>query len=454
MKFITNLVDFARVNFGMGMTHGGKRDMWSIFGYPDTLGIADFRGKYQRGDIATRIVNAFPNACWSNIPSIIEDEDEQDLTDWEQSVEDLFKALDFWKHIRKLDVLVNLGSYAVLYLGFADGKKLSEPVIKGTELKYLKPLAEDVARIKTYVTDMQDKRFGMPLIYELTLRDKSTVEVHYSRVIHVAERTLDDESVGQSILAPIWNKLLDLEKVAGGCAEIFWLNARAGLSLECEADADLGDDADKEALKKEIEAYQHNLSRFIKTRGLKITPLTQKIDSPKDQFDIIVSLIAGATSMPKRILLGNEAGELASSQDENNWNNQIKDRQTNFCEPHILNRFVDYMIELGSLKPVSDIQKGYEWEWPSLVTLSEKDKAEIAAKKSGALAAYANSPTAEMIIPPQQFVEEILEMEFREDEVAKLIEEENRQIDLSMKTDENGDPVVKLPKPKTPNNGN
>jgi uncharacterized protein len=432
MKFINHLMDFTRSQLGMGLTHGGKRDTWQVFGYPDKVTIKEFRDKYKRGDIATRIVDAYPGACWSNIPSVIEDAKEQDITPWEKEVNDLFKSLDFWKHIRKLDKLVNLGKYAVLYMGFPDGKNLSEPVAKGLKPTYIRPLAEDVAMIESYQTDPANKRFGLPEMYNLTLKQNSKdsvqVLVHHSRVIHVAERTLDDDCEGQSILEHIWNKLIDLEKISGGSAEIFWLNARAGLSLEADVDADLGGDEEKEALKKEIDAYQHNLTRVIKTRGITIKPLNQDIKSPKDQFDICISIIAGATSIPKRILLGNEAGELASSQDENNWNNQIKDRRLNFCETHILNKFVNYMIELGILSKLEN----YSWEWPSLVSLSEKDKAEIGNKKSTSLVAYANSPEADMIIPPKQFVEEILGMEYREDEIAEMMKQEDREIDDSL----------------------
>lgn len=436
MNIITNLLDMARVSLGMGMTHNGQRDTWSIFGYPDTLAIKDFRDKYKRGDIATRIVDAYPNECWANKPLIVENEEEQDLTPWETTVNTLLDEIDFWQKVKKLDTLVNLGRYAVLYIGFADGKDLKESVSKGTKPIYVKPLAEDVAVIKTFVTDPQNKRFGLPETYELTLTDGTDLAneikriVHYSRVLHVAERTLDKEYLGQSVLEPIWNKLIDLEKVSGGSAEIFWLNARGGMSLEAEADADLGDKTDKENLKKEIEAYQHNLTRVMRTKGLTIKPIVQKVESPKDQFDICISLIAGTTAIPKRILLGNEAGELASSQDENNWNKQVKNRQINFCEPHIINKFIDYMIELKIIKEPA--LKKYTCEWPSLTNISAKDKAEIATKKASAIATYANSPTAETIIPPKQFVEDVLEMQYREDEIDKIIAEENAAIDRSL----------------------
>lgn len=435
MKFLNNLVDFTRSQLGMGLTHNGERDNWKIFGYPNKVGIKEFRDKYRRGDIATRIVDSYPNACWSNIPLIVEDKQEQDITPWEKDVNTLFTELDFWQHVRKLDKLVNLGKYAVLYIGFNDNKSLDQPVTKGAKPIFLKALAEDVAAIDTYVIDPLNKRFGLPEKYNITLKQnsKDSVQtlVHWSRVIHVAERTLDDECEGQSILESIWNKLIDLEKISGGSAEIFWLNARAGIALEADADVDLGDEEDKKALTKEIEAYQHNLTRIMRTRGITIKPLTQDIKSPKDQFDICVSLIAGSVSIPKRILLGTEAGELASSQDENNWNNQVKDRRVNFCEIHILDRFVDYMMELGIIKALSN-ENSYSWEWPSLVSISEKDKAEIGNKKTASLVAYANSPEADMIIPPKQFVEEMLEMEYREDEIAEMMKQEDKEIDESL----------------------
>jgi len=448
MKLFTNIIDFARQSFGMGLTHNGLRDTWAIFGYPDKLTIKDFRGKYERGDIATRIVDAYPNACWSNVPQAIEDEELEDLTTWEQEVNTLFKQLDFWKHIRKLDKLVNLGSYAVLYIGFADAKDPKEPVVKGAKPIFLKALPEDIAVVKTTVSDIQNKRFGLPETYEITLNNNNsnntgnTVIVHWSRVIHVAERTLDNESKGQGILHHIWNKLIDLDKIGGGSAEIFWLNARAGLSLECEADTDLGDEDDKKALKEEISNFQHGLNRFMRTKGITVKPIQMEVDSPMDQFKICISVIAGSTSIPQRILLGNEAGELASSQDENNWNNQIKDRRENFCEPYMLNPFISYMIELGCVKPLKD-GKEFSWEWPSLVTISEKDKAEIGSKKASSLVAYANSLAADTIVPPKQFVEDILCMEYREDEIQQMIDEENTAIDRSLEQQEPDNDVTK-----------
>jgi len=446
MNFITNLLDAARMSFGIGVTHNGARDTWSIFGYPDKVTIKDFRGKYNRGDLATRIVDAYPNACWSSPPLIVEDAQEQDRTDWETNVDTLLDNLNFWKNIRKLDKLVNLGKYAVLYIGFADGKDLKEPVTKGAKPIFLKPLAEDIAIIKTYVTDNQNKRFGLPETYELTLSVENDTKneikriVHWTRVIHVAERTLDNDYSGQSILEPIWNKMIDLEKVAGGSAEVWWLNSRGGLALEAEADADLGTTEDKEALKKEIDNYQHNLSRTMRTKGFTIKPINQKIDSPKDHFDIIISLISGTCAIPKRILLGNEAGELASSQDETNWNKQITDRQNNFCETEIIDKFIDYMIDLNVITTLPN-KKTYTWEWPPLSSVSPKDKAETASKLAGAIAAYANSPTAETVIPPKQFVEDVLEMEYREAEIDEIIAKENAEIDKSL--EEN--PIVKLP---------
>lgn len=41
---------------------GGKRDFYSALGYKDAVSTENFRFRYDRGDIAGRIVDAYPKA--------------------------------------------------------------------------------------------------------------------------------------------------------------------------------------------------------------------------------------------------------------------------------------------------------------------------------------------------------------------------------------------------------
>lgn len=409
----------------MGMQ--GKRDLYKIFGYKDNLCYDHFRFKNDRQDIAGRIVSAYPDACWAKPPELLENEDIDDETAFEKDFREKMKATNAWHYIHRLDRLVQMGRYATMLIGVADGQTdLTKPMGKG-DVVYMMPFSEGNTEIKTLETDPSNPRFGKPLIYEFTMgidetiEGKSTIEVHHSRVLHVAERTLDNDVYGASILEPIYNRLDDLEKVVGGSAETFWLNSRGGLKLVADKDVTI---ADPEKLKEAAEDYLNELSRMIRTKGVDVDAINHTVAAPDKHVSVILDLIAGAAGMPKRILIGSERGELASSQDESNWSNRVDERRASFCEPILLRRLLEIFSECGWM----EVPEDYKIKWPELNTLSEKEKSEIAKNKASAIATYSNAPEADHIIPPEQFVQEILDMEYRQDEIDEIMRQEEEEI--------------------------
>lgn len=434
-EFVSGLISTLRLGFRKGLTHLGKRDLYEIFGYPQNVTYELNYIKYQRGDIAARIVEAYPDACWSSPPILQNDKESSERNSWEQEVDELFDSISLFDNIRQADMLAQIGRYSILFIGYVDGQTdLTQPVTRASSVAYVKAFSEKTAKIKQKVADPTDPRFGLPEIYDIYVEDNKTIPVHYTRVIHILERNLDDSIYGCSILERIYNRLEDWEKVIGSSAEIWWLNSRGGFSLEADSDADLGSDDEKEELKKQVEAYQHNLTRMIRTKGLSVKPLVQEVDSPKDNVSVIISAISGATGIPQRILVGSERGELASSQDEKNWVKRIEERRIKFCEPVILNKIVDSFIAYGVLSKIDM----YEWEWSNLVNIDEKTRSETAKNKASAIATYANSPEADWIVSPRQFVEEVLGLEYKEDELAEIIAKEQKEMAESGLEDEEG----------------
>jgi hypothetical protein len=156
-----------------------------------------------------------------------------------------------------------------------------------------------------------------------------------------------------------------------------------------------------------------------------VKTLEFSIHDPDMHVSTILDLISGTTGIPKRILVGSERGELASSQDENNWVSRVIERRDNFCEPIVLRTFIDKMILIGALPSV----KEYYINWPDLVVPSNLDRAKIAVDKSSAIATYVNSLGGDTIIPPKQFVEEILGMPYLEEDLVDMFDSENRDMD-------------------------
>src|SRR5690606_16993532 len=97
-------------------------------------------------------------------------------------------------------------------------------------------------------------------------------DVHWTRVLHVAEGTLESNVFGASRLEASFNTLDDIWKVSGGAAETYWLAGNRGMHVDIDKEMTL-DDKDADNLSDELEEYQHELRRIIRTQGVSIKEL-------------------------------------------------------------------------------------------------------------------------------------------------------------------------------------
>lgn len=378
-----------------GITFDGDRDLYEIFGYPRLISTRQYRERYQRGGIAARVVEALPKATWRGSMEVIEDENPNVSTAFEEAWFGLEKRLKIKAVLQRVDILAGLSSFAVLLIG-APGDLSSElPRGKPDSLLYLSPFAggggpgikgtlDSDASIQSYVTDTSSIRFGLPEMYQLKRTDIHSASlqrpVHHSRVIHIAEGCLDDEVFGQPALERVWNLFDDLDKVTGGGAEAFWLRANQGFHINLDKDTkDLTSDQ-LTALRTNLEEYKHGMDRWIRTRGAQIETLGSDVANFSNPADALLTQIAGAKGIPKRILTGSEMGELASSQDRDNWKDQVNGRQTGYAEPYIIRPLVDRLIKYGYLPSPKKGPDEYIVKWPHIQVLTEQEKAEGAAQ--------------------------------------------------------------------------
>lgn len=405
-----------------GTSHEGRRDFYEIFGWSRTINVRDFRFEAERGSIASRVVCAYPEAVWANPPLIIENPDDQERNSFEASFDKLAEDLNLWHYLNRADRLAQIGRFSLLLIGIADGQTLEKPASKGLPV-YLMPFGEDCVEIEEVEEDPSSPRYGKPKTYLVQVgiegvgNGSELKTIHHSRVLHIAERTLDNDIYGKPILEPIYDILMDLKKVLGGSAEGFFFNSSSNLHVNAETGANI---KDPEQTKSDLEDLQHKINRVVRTQGMDLKVLNAPMNSPKDIFNALISIIGGTTGIPQRILLGSERGELSSNQDQNAWDSRVEERRQNFVAPQILRQLLDKLEAIGAMK----IPEGISWEWPNKNEISELDAAEVASKISTAVATYSNSPESEHIIPPEQFVSEVLGLEYREDEIERLIKEE------------------------------
>ena len=396
----------------------GKRDIYKALGYKENLDYTDFKFMYKRQDIAGRIINAPVDEVWKTPPAALEKEGDQRETPFEKAWDEIVKRVKIWKVFSRADKMACLGRYSVIFLGFDDGGDLSQPVKKGSKLLYAKPYSEDVVKVGDLDLNTKSQNFGEPKWYSLRFTSMSSplmdemgidsgavsgMKIHPDRIIYIAYDVMENEHEGAPVLERVFNRMMDLELLAGGSAEMFWRGARPGMVAKAEADAYMGpeDVADLEA---QFDQYENGLRRVLRVQGVDIKDLPPQVSSPKDHADLQVSLIAASTGIPQRVLMGSERGELASTQDEEQWAKIIDKRRTEYVEPEILTPFIERLIAVGTIPTPNS----YRWVWNDLRTLNERDAAEVARIKSETLARYTMVPGAEMVVPADVFLEMFL----------------------------------------------
>lgn len=395
-----------------GKTFGNKRDIYVALGYKRELTPADYRSRYRRNGVANRIVKAFPSATWRGGADIIEDKDPDKITAFEQAFIDLDRRLKLWDKMKRADTLAGIGRYAVLLIG-APGE-LDQPLVKAKpeEIMYFTPFAEEDATIQSYVGDITNARFGLPEYYSLkrTSITNGTVptgtpgigkKCHWSRVIHISDGLLDDNIFGEPRLEAVWNLLDDLEKVSGGGAEAFWMRANQGLQLDLDPTLNVTPEQ-KEALRVQLEEYEHELRRTLLTRGVEIEKLGSDVADFKSPVEALMSLISAGTGIPQRVLMGSEQGKLAARQDRANWDNRVMDRQKDLAGPMMVRPLVDRLIELGAVPtPAND----YEVRFSSITTMDDEQRAET-AKNWASL----NQTAGETVVTVNEIRERVLDL--------------------------------------------
>ena len=423
----------------LGKAFGGKRDYYETLGYDHHLTAEKYYVRYERQDIASRIVNAYPDETWRLEPIVYEDETENN-TAFEAAWTNLSRRLRVFHHMHRADILACLGRFSVMFIGFNDVKTLEglrQPASRreGRVVNYLSSYGERHVEVAELDNDISSPRFGLPLYYEIDFdRGAKTIQngigkrrVHFERVIHIADDVLEDDIYGIPKLRPVYNLLDDLLKVIGGGGETFWRNARKDLIVEVNADAHLNR-MDRELMSERIEEYMHDYQRFLGLEGATGKALPVEIANPAEHFNCIIQLISGTTGIPARILLDQRRGELASSQDAINWSQQVSTRQSSFAEPMILRAFIDRLIDTRVLAMPKEGEEGYTIEWQPLLTENENEKADLIVKMTQAISTYANG-AASSIIPVAEYREQILgrdpESPYEMEEVADARESQD-----------------------------
>jgi hypothetical protein len=434
----SDLVRRTAIASAMGQSFGhiDDRDYFDTLGYPgrSELTVDDYWAKFERGGIAETIITAPSGQTWSNAPDIFDDgtPEDDDQSAFEKDVESLFDDTGALYHLERADTLQRIGKYGILLIGFNDGGDLDDPVDEtrfsgdpDDDILYYQPFSQKQIQDFDREDDPQNERFGKPVEYDVNFGEEHPLgseTVHHSRILHIAEGALEDEVVGHSAYRPIFNYLIDLTKVVGGSAEVYWRDAKARFVANLDDEAGARPDEDKIAT--QVEEMVNDLRDVVWGRNLDLDRLEGGSPDPSGLKDAILELIAGQTRIPKRRLLGTERGDLASTQDEAAFVSMIQERRQKFAEPKILRPFIDRLVEYGVLSPPD--ADSYDVEWSDNFELTEVEKAEVMQRK-----AKAYKDVASMGDPA-----EVATVEERRDDVLGLAHERGSEVETTPTPDD------------------
>ncbi len=310
-----------------------------------------------------------------------------------------------------LPVVEGVPMWPTYSMTFNAAKKVNPKV----KLQYLKCFPETLAQITQFESNPNSPRFGQPVMYLLTFNDASSqgtaaagmpltsMNVHWTRVIHVADvgtGAVSNEVFAMPRQEQVLDNILGAKKLYAGAPEMFWKGAFPGLSLE--SNPQLGGDVkiNKAHLRQTISEYQNGLTRVLTLMGLQAKTLAPQVVDATPFADMQIKAITIKLNIPQRIFEGSERGELASSQDQGDWTDELRARNSNYTIPRMIVRLIDRVILIGLVRPPKE---NYFVEQEDVAVLSETERATVCSTQTTALQAYI-AGNVQSIIPPREYL--------------------------------------------------
>lgn len=382
-------------------------NMYKEFGWVEDPQYTDLKKAYDTIAAANGVIKAINNGSFQTIPCVIEgdiESEDTERTDWEKLVDKLIRKM--WMRIKDGDKLNLIGRYSGLILVVAedDGRKLSEPLTSLPSIDSLVdiiPASELQLRVSSYYSSASDGLlYGQPKIYnfdEYLETDKSTQgagqpskseQIHASRVILLNEGAIGNSFDGESILRPIYNNLLDIQKITGSDAEGRWKNAARQIAISYDKDTDMSqvmrssgvDPADKNAAKlfketmaSKLAAMSTGTDSAMYGMGYNTQILSVAMEDPEKSVEVQMNMISLSIGRSLKGLMGSQTGERASAEDAKKDAKADMERQSNFVS-QVLTNLVNRLIDFGAI----DSPKGgdFYWKWPNLLEMTEKERLE------------------------------------------------------------------------------
>jgi len=133
MKVLSYVAQRAGLAGALGQQFSGNRDLYDALGYKKVLRFRDYFAKYDRENIAGRIVDMPASASWRRTPTVKDGEEEDENTEFEQAWGKLSDRLGIYHYLERADRLAGIGRFAVLVIGARGHGTLTEELTEGDD---------------------------------------------------------------------------------------------------------------------------------------------------------------------------------------------------------------------------------------------------------------------------------------------------------------------------------
>lgn len=368
------------INPGMGLD-AKRESAWCEYGFKEELTFDDLYKLYRRGGIAHGAVNKLVSNCWKTNPQVIEGEqsdDSRELTAWEKASNQVFTHR-FWRSFAKADTRRLVGRWAGILLHIKDSQKWYQPVVRGKALQKITPVWASALKVGS-----RDNSGAITMWqYTESLSDGSTAQrkVHPERVLIIGD--MSEDEIG--FLEPGYNACVSLEKVEGGSGESFLKNAARQQNINFDKEVDFNNLASMYGVTvDELQERYNEAAREINrgndtlliTQGAQVTSMVSAVSDPSPTYDVNLKTFSSSVDMPSRIIVGNQSGERASTEDQIYFNGRCQSRRGDLSFD--IEDMVDKLTYLQIIKPVGK----FSIVWDELNEQSPSDKLDSATKMS------------------------------------------------------------------------
>lgn len=360
-------------------------NIYQDFGYPLNLTFTNFWNMYRRFGVAKNVVELPVETSWMTLPKI---EGSEQLA---RDIAILDDMLDLWTRVKGLDTRQRVGRYAGMFMRVRDGKTPDQPITNKFAglgaLVQMVPLYEGQLTVLEIHNDPAQANYGLPKMYmfnggatgNVNEKTATTFNIHPDRIVIAAEGADNGDIYGTPALEACYNSLMDLRKVIGSGGEGFYRNAAQSIVFKLQDASQAQQNASLLAsFNEQYDDFSRNRARrAIWTPGLDPQALQSTLIAGDSFFNSPLNDVAAASKIPATILIGQQTGRLASSEDSRSFLSTINSRRENFVSQMIAD-VIDWMMLRGILATAK-----YTIEWDDLLALSDQEKLDNADKMAG-----------------------------------------------------------------------